>query len=501
MCDTMDRLAEFGETWDLLLAEDHIVLKLAESWPPDVPLPEGCKLQNGGFSLVTNQESLVATKQVLQLRVRVSRALFAGCASFESSKPFCTAAGELLRDAEELCITHNRNKVCRLIRTFPNVRVLALPHDLCRHAIEEDEPTAHWSPPLMTECSQLTQLLGNVESLGSAGLMLSKQTVMAVLRTCPRMCRIDSDFVLEAFLHLNSLPVQGTCLTASHFTHLVLYGAVIGNDQNAAMGPDDVALAARTFPLVENLEVLVRSLEALNEMSAFRHVRSLAVALGPPVVYASAHSELQRLLQNWPRLEKLTLEFCGGVRLSEIARLCPRVRSLRLAYCRWHRADSPIAADAFPKLESIEWSMRIPEAAFDALFVATCGRLRTLQLYDDNSCCQFLHFCVRQGQRAHFSRLEELLLATDLRLRDMQLQPESLHHVLGLLPVLRHLATDSYDLRLFFQNYCVPHDRVSLSWAACVFCAVHCKEIPSREKAATFTAKAVGINDHTCLLV
>lgn len=498
MCDTMDRLAEFGEAWDLLLAEDHIVLKLAESWPPDVPLPEGCKLENSGFSLITNQESLVATKQVLQLRVRVSRALFAGCASFESSKPFCTAAGELLRDAEELCIAHNRNKVFRLIRTFPNVRVLALPHDLCRHALEEDEPTAHWSPPLMTECSQLTQLLGNVESVGSARLMLSKETVMAVLRTCPRVCRIDCDFVMEAFLQLNGLP----CLTASPFTHLALYAAVIGNDQHMApAGPDDVALAARTFPLVENLEVLVRSLEALDEVSAFRHVRRLAVALGPPVVYASVHSELQRILQNWPRLEKLTLEFCGGVRLSEIAKLCPRVRSLRLAFCRWHRADSPIAADAFPRLESIEWSMRVSEAAFDALFMATCRRIRTLKFYDDDSCCQFLHFCVQRGQHAYFSRLEELLLATDLPIRDMRLEPEELHHVLRVLPVLRHLATDSYDLRLFFQNYCVPHDRVSLSWAACVLCALHGKEIPSCEKAATFAAKAAAINNHTCLIL
>ncbi|XP_050041010.1 uncharacterized protein [Dermacentor andersoni] len=497
----MEQLAKYGDTWDLLLAEDHIVLKLAELWPPDVPLPEGCKLENSGSSLVTNQESLVAAKQVLQLRVRVSRALFAGCASFESSKPFCAAAGELLRDAEELCIAHNKDKVYKLIRTFPNVRVLALPHDLCRHTLENDEPTTDCSSPLV-ERSKLTQLLGNVESLGSAGLILSKETVMAVMRTCPRVQRIDSDSVLEVFLQLNGSPMRGAYCTSRNFTHLVLYAAVVGNGQQVATaGPDDVALAARTFPLVENVEVLVRSLEALDEMSAFRHVHSLAVALAPPIAYASAHSELQRLLQNWPRLEKLSLEFCGGVRLSAIARSCPRVRSLRFAFCRWHRADSPVDADAFPELESIEWGMRVSGAAFEALFSATCGRLRTLQVYDDESCCRFLHFCAREGPRTRFPRLEELLLATNLPVRAMGLEPECLHRVVGALPVLRHLATDSYDLRLFFENYCVPRDRLSLSWAACVLCAVDGKEIPSRGQAAALVANAVAINGQTCLLV
>ncbi|KAL1471506.1 hypothetical protein MTO96_039911 [Rhipicephalus appendiculatus] len=184
----MERIAQFGETCKLLLAEDQIVAKLAEPWPSGVPLPQGCVLEHD--SLITNQSSLVAARRVLCHEARVSRALFSGCESFESSEPFRAAAAELLRDAEELCIVHNRDQVHALVRAFPNVRVLALPHDLCRHALGvgvDELTTAGGSSSLMAPRSQLTHLLGNVESLGGVGLMLSKEAVAGLLRTCPRV--------------------------------------------------------------------------------------------------------------------------------------------------------------------------------------------------------------------------------------------------------------------------------------------------------------------------
>lgn len=489
-CETMERIAQFGETWKLLLAEDHIVAKLAEPWPPGVALPEGCKLEND--SLVTNQSSLVAARRLLCRKVKVSRALFSGCASFESSEIFRAAATELLKDAEELCIVHNKDQVHVLVRAFPNVRVLALPHDLRRHALAAgvvELMTSDSSSPLMAQSSQLTHLLGNVESLGGVGLMLSKEAVAGLLRTCPRLRRIDSDMVLEAFLLLNTLPIPRRYSIARDFTHLALYAAVVGTYGKATpAGPDDVALAARTFPLVEDLEVLAGSVAALDQIAAFRHVDSLLVALGPPVIYCNVDPKLQHLLGKCPRLEKLTLEFCGGVRLSAIAALCPKIRSLRLAYCKWDEKDCPVEAGAFPALESIELSISMASAAFDALFLAACDSLRTVKLYDDQSCCQFLHLCVQQS--AHFSRLEELKLATDLSVRAMELKPELLHNMLRTLPALRHLATDSYDLRLFFENYYVPPGRVFLSWSACVLCAVHGEGVPSREQAADAVASA-----------
>ncbi|KAH6935291.1 hypothetical protein HPB50_005026 [Hyalomma asiaticum] len=230
-------------------------------------------------------------------------------------------------------------------------------------------------------------------------------------------------------------------------------------------------------------QVLVKSVDAVGKIAAFTHVRNLLVALGPPVVYANVHPQLERLLSNMPLLEKLTLEFWGGVRLSAIARLCPGVKSLRLAYCRWSTYDFPVAVDEFPELEGIELAINIGDGAFDALFMAICGRLRTAELYDDGSCRQFLHFCARKLGR--FPRLEQLQLATKLSVRTLGLKPEMLHDALWALPSLRHLATDSYDLKLFFENYYIPYSQLSLSWAACVLCAVYGKDVSSREKAAS----------------
>ncbi|KAH8026114.1 hypothetical protein HPB51_016124 [Rhipicephalus microplus] len=305
--------------------------------------------------------------------------------------------------------------------------------------------------------------------------------------TYSQLRRIDSHVVLEAFLLLDALPIPRTYSTANDFTHLALYAEVGGTcGETAPAGPDDVALAGSTFPLVEDLEVLTRSVEALDKIAAFQHVDTLLVALAPPVAWANVDSKLQQLLGNWPRLGKLALEYCGGVRLSTIAALCPKVRSLRLAYCKWDPSDCPVEAGAFPELESIELYIRMADAVFDSLFLATCGRLRKVQLYNDRSCCQFLHLCVRK--RAHFPCLEELRLSTDISVRAMALEPESLHNVLRALPALRHLATDSYDLKLFFENYYVPRGRVFYSRDACVFCAVHGTNVPSRLQAASAVA-------------
>lgn len=484
----MERISQFGETWDILLAEDYIVAKFTKQWPPGLSLPDGCKLEND--SLVTNQESLVAAKNALRRGPSASRALFAGCAEFESSMAFRDAARVLLREAEELCVVHNRNAVYTLIRMFPKIRVLSLPHDLCKHALEVYEPmTAYSSSPLMAERSELTQLLGNVEGWGTRGLILSDETVRAVLRTCPRLRRIDADMVLEALL-CNGSPAESSRSTTMDLTHFSLCSGVFDTGRQVTpAGLADVALAARTFPLVEDLEVFVQSVDAVGKIAAFTHVRNLLVALGPPVVYANAHPQLERLLRNLPCLQKLALEFWGGVRLSAIATLCPRVKSLRLAYCRWSGYDCPVAVDEFPELEGIELAINIGDAAFDALFVAVCGRLRTAELYDDGSCRQFLHFCARQ--LGHFPRLEELQLATKLSVRTLGLKPEMLHDVLRALPSLRHLVTDSYDLRLFFENCYIPHGQLTLSWAACVLCAVYGEDVPSRQKAASSVASSL----------
>ncbi|KAL3242622.1 hypothetical protein MRX96_021010 [Rhipicephalus microplus] len=78
-------------------------------------------------------------------------------------------------------------------------------------------------------------------------------------------------------------------------------------------------------------------------------------------------------------------------------------------------------------------------------------------------CFEFMHYCVQYDPVLPFSCLEHLTLYTSHTLHELQLEPKKLHNVLKALPVLRHLESDSYDLRVFFENYCVPRGRLCLS--------------------------------------
>ncbi|XP_075742753.1 uncharacterized protein LOC119172021 isoform X2 [Rhipicephalus microplus] len=182
----MELVREFGDPHVLTLAEDHIVLKLELPWPRDVEFPQGISLaDDDGLLLVGNRESFVSARQSTLTRVaRICKALFCGCASFDSWDRYASAATNLLRDAEEICIVHNRDKVHKLVRMFPNVKVLALLHDLCEHYVELDEPCRDLVAPLV-EGSQLRKLVCSASNLYDGYLVMSHETTLALLRTCP----------------------------------------------------------------------------------------------------------------------------------------------------------------------------------------------------------------------------------------------------------------------------------------------------------------------------
>ncbi|KAH8029721.1 hypothetical protein HPB51_003556 [Rhipicephalus microplus] len=244
----------------------------------------------------------------------------------------------------------------------------------------------------------------------------------------------------------------------------------------------EIALAAEYFPFIETFQVVVGSLEALDKVEAFRHLRSLSVSLATNIDLCDVDSVLRRLLTRLPGLETLRLERCNGLRLSAIAKLCPNLKYLRLVGCAGSMDDVPLNVGAFPNLEVLEISMVHRKVSFIALFLAIRNTLRTARFCHDDMCVEFLHYCAEQGERLPFQCLEELTLETGLSLPALELEPGNLHDVLKALPALRHLETDSYDLRLFFENYCVPPGRVSLSWLTCVFCAVHKPADPQLER-------------------
>ncbi|KAH7934052.1 hypothetical protein HPB49_020916 [Dermacentor silvarum] len=394
----MELVREFGDPLVLGLAEDHIILKLETAWP------RTSLADDDGLLLVANQRSLVcAARSAFPREARISKALFCGCTSFESSRHYASAASELLRDTQEIYIVHNRDKVYKLIRMFPNAKVLALPHDLCTHALELDEPRRDRSAPLVDR-SQLRELVGSMRSLSEGCMRLSRETTLAVMLTCP--------------------------------------------------------------------QVGVGSSVMLAKISAFRNLRSLMLALDLCIVFADVHLELKRLLTMLPGLEELAVENCGGLRLSTIARLCPKIKRLKLAGCMGSSEDNPVDADAFPNLECVDMNILLSSFIFNSFLCATREVLRTARFEDDGMCAEFLQYCVQHGRRLPFPRLEHLSLDTEESLRGLELEPRDLHDVLKALPAIRHLQTDSYDLRLF-DNYCVPRGRVSLLWTGCVYCQVH----------------------------
>lgn len=492
----MELVREFGDPRVLVLAQDHVVLKLGTAWPRDVAVPEGLSLADDNrLLLVANQTGLISTAESgLPLEAKILKALFCGCASFDSVDRYASAASKLLRDTHEICIVHNRDKVHKLVRMFPNVRVLALPHDCCEHHLELDEPNRDRSAPLV-EGSQLRQLVGSAGNMCDGYLLMSRETTLALLHTCPDVCRIDCQWLAHVFMGPRSMPTSTGLAQAKSFSHLFLYSRDQRPSGYLPMSVD-VALAAKKFPSVETLQVTVGNLKAVADVSAFRNLRGLKLGLYPCFGFADVSSQLKQLLARSPRLEELQLENCGGVLISTIARLCPKIRVLKLQGCIGSIEDIPVDAHAFPNLECVEITIELVSFMFNSFLSAIRDTLRTARFGDDGMCFEFLQYCLHHGRRLPFRRLEHLALDTKLSVRLLKLEPGALHEVLKALPALRHMETDSYDLRLFFENYCVPRGRLSLSWIGCVYCDAHNPDLINKHKAmvAAFRGSMVPSN-------
>ncbi|XP_070383942.1 uncharacterized protein [Dermacentor albipictus] len=480
----MELVTEFGDPHDLTLAEDHIVLKLDTAWARNVVLPEGLSIADeDGLLLVANQRSLVSAWKTALLRgVTISKALFCGCGSFDSSDGYGRAAGTLLRQTQELCIIHNKDKVYNLIRMFPNVEILALPHDLCTHALESDEPCRDRSAPLV-ERSKLKELVGSVGNFRDGCIDLSLETTLAIMRTCPDVRRIDSVWVVNCFKELRGLPASVGCPRTESFIHLCLaFNNVTPRRGLLSASVDDGVPLATKFPSIKKLQVGAASMKMFAKVSAFRNLRSLGVQLFPDVGFREVDRELRKLLPTLPSLEELFLDNCGGLMFSTIARLCPKLKSLCVRNGVGSLDDIPVNGDAFPYLEKLDITMNVLEDVFDSLLWATHDTLRSARFGGDDVCIGFLKRCLQHGGHRPFGRLEHLILDTEKSLCVLQLQPRDLHDALKALPALRHLQTNSYDLRLFFENYCISRGRLSLSWLQCVHCAVHNPDVDGFEE-------------------
>uniref|UniRef100_A0A6M2E2C1 Putative secreted protein n=1 Tax=Amblyomma tuberculatum TaxID=48802 RepID=A0A6M2E2C1_9ACAR len=101
--------------------------------------------------------------------------------------------------------------------------------------------------------------------------------------------------------------------------------------------------------------------------------------------------------------------------------------------------------------------------------------LATLRLDGAVLCALFLIRCSTEPMPS----LHRLTLGTDEQLPGLALTGDDLRCLVEALPSLRHAATDSYDLRLFFLHY-MP--TVTLDWCHCTICAAEYPRLDDDQK-------------------
>lgn len=296
----------------------------------------------------------------------------------------------------------------------------------------------------------------------------------AILRTCPKIRPVDSYGVCLYFLKAYGSVTPTMRARPENFNHLMIYStevmaAIAGQDAPLV---DNMGFAVHHFPFVERLQVMLASLVPLPKVGGFRHLRSLEIAIHVCAEIPDVDSALTGLLTKRPGLEELGLFRGSGVRLSTIARLCPKLKSLKLVDCLGSPEDVPVEAQAFPNLQFVQMDMPLSKTCFDAFFSATRSRLRTARFFN-NFCAEFLHHALQCSDRLPFPCLENLTLNTNESLSQLQLKAEDLPNFAKALPALRHLETDIFELRLFIENFYAPRGQVTLSWSGCVYCDVH----------------------------
>ncbi|KAL3242616.1 hypothetical protein MRX96_021004 [Rhipicephalus microplus] len=220
------------------------------------------------------------------------------------------------------------------------------------------------------------------------------------------------------------------------------------------------------------------SVEALAKISDFHNLRSLNT-FWPEGDREDISLVLKNVLETFPELEELGLAWCDGVVPTTIAKLCPKVKLIQLEDCAVSAGDLKLNVRSFPHLRCLEISGKMSVKTSRLFLTLTRETLRVARFNSVSMCFEFLHYCVQYGAVLPFSRLEHLTLYTSQTLHELQLEPGKLHSVLKALPVLRHLECNSYDLRVFFENYCVPRGRLCLPCTGCLVCGVRNPKLAS----------------------
>ncbi|KAH7980159.1 hypothetical protein HPB49_013471 [Dermacentor silvarum] len=468
---TTEIIRELGEDPDKVCSrEEHIVLKLENPWPISTSssssstlpeLPKGLSHNGDGRLITTTADAFVENCSFL-CEHRVVGALFAGCASFDKCRPLGAATRAVLSDVQTLVIVHNQDFVRTLVDLFRSVEVLVLHHDMRLQVSEEDWGDIDGAPP------QLKRLIGSTPALGMQNLFLSKMTIFGLLSNCPYLCELQTS-LHEILSPANPLVSMLLAVHPSlHTTRSLTLGegverldGMTGIFWDITRGHMDQA--NKFFLNLRRIQVTTTHSQTIAAIGIFEQLTDVSLMFIAQGTLGSFQGLVENTLKRL-QLEHLSLKFVKDVSLRAVAEHWPRLQTLSLAECSVVDYDvDDILPGSFAGLVKLQLGSKITIHALEVL-LGTARRLVSLQLEGDLLVASFV-IC---SLLFSFLRLERLVLGTKQSLPALTLTGNNLRYLIKALPALQYVATDSYDLRVFFENY-MPW--VTLGWGHCTTCA------------------------------
>lgn len=459
-------LHEMGDPDELAEAQDLIVLQLDEALPAKCRVPQKLKLDTAARTLTTNRGGFSGCRGFLRKHC-FPVVVFAGLPDLTSNESFLDAAREVLWQTRTLIIVHNRNRITDLGGWFPTVEILFLPHDLKMQLEEQTRlQEVDMSPNLM-------EVYGTTPAVGCDKLTTSAMTLVILLCNCPLLSQVQAplhELMLMAPLFEERVSMISDRPILSDCRELVLGLHVWRRDGNASMLSDATAecvtKAVQRYPKLRQLQLTTRSKEALAHITEFKELRRLTVMYcgeDQPCPFEPHMTTVLRALSS--SLTHLTLSYFDDASLITLGRTCRNLQGLVLRGTHLIEEDE-IPSDLFPKLTSLSMDGLMPIETFYGVLRAV-PMLTDLCLEGDGICAAFL----AGPLRVHWlplMRLRKLTLGTGQPLVDLRILPEEVRIMFKLLPSLERLRTDSYDIRLYVQNFC---PKLKLAWTTCTTCA------------------------------
>ncbi|XP_037524441.1 uncharacterized protein LOC119401614 [Rhipicephalus sanguineus] len=457
-----DDISEFGDPYELVEAEELVMLKLEAPLPPGRSVPKAFAVSSDRSMLTTDYIGFVNNRGFL-VKYSYPRALFAGCRDFKGGKGFLATARDVLCKTHTLVIVHNRDAVVDLAAWFPGVLALVLFHNLNCQRTEK----AHMqgNRPI----SRMNRLCGTTPGLGAEELFLSPFALTTLFAFCPDISHVQApmEYIVKMAGQvkaegLRQLPLLESCreLTLGRLTRIVdgRYVTMSEVDENT------MKMAIEQYPDIEQLQVAAMKPNAIPLIARFTRLRRLHL-----MSYSDGRDELCRFdrlikLLEELRLTHLKLMCFMDVSLLKISEACKNLESLSLTECAV--SDENVPRDAFLKLKSLALADGIKEKPFFSLLRAARG-LTELRLENRWTVMMFVGGPLNSPRQRH-EFLRSLTLGTDLAVTRLQVSIADLHAMMQSTPALVTLRTDSYDIRLFVGHF---HPRVRLTWTACTVCA------------------------------